>query len=83
MEWYEYVMGAAMIILSIVIIMVVIFQQGRQANLSGAIAGGADTFFSKNRARTMDAFLAKATKFIAIAFFLLTIALHSVAFFKK
>jgi len=83
MAWYEMVLGGVLILFSILIILVVIFQEGRQANLSGAIAGGADSFFSKNKARTIDAFLARWTKFVAIAFFILTVVLHAVALLVK
>ena len=40
-----------------------------------AIAGGADTFLSKNKAKSLDAKLAKMTKWVAIAFIVLTLAL--------
>jgi len=69
----EIICGAVLLLFSILIIFVVILQEGHQSNLSGAIAGGADTFFSKNSARSIDAFLAKWTKVIAIGFFVLTL----------
>ena len=61
-------------ILSISII--ILLQSGKSAGLSGAIAGGADTFFSKGKSKTLDQKLAKATKWIALVFVLLTLALH-------
>ena len=57
------------------LIAVVRLQSGKSAGLSGAIAGGADTFLSKNKAKTVDAKLAKWTKWVAIAFMLLTLSL--------
>ena len=57
------------------LIAVVLLQSGKGAGLSGAIAGGADTFLSKNKAKTVDAKLAKWTKWVAIAFMLLTLSL--------
>ena len=57
------------------LIAVVLQQSGKSAGLSGAIAGGADTFLSKNKAKTVDAKLAKWTKWVAIAFMLLTLSL--------
>ena len=56
----------------------VLFQSGKRSGLSGAIAGGADTFLSKGKAKTMDAKLAKATKWVGLAFVVLTLALHFV-----
>lgn len=63
------------VILSLALIAVVMLQSGKSAGLSGAIAGGADTFLSKNRAKSVDAKLAKMTKWVAIAFIVLTLAL--------
>ena len=57
------------------LIAVVLLQSCKSAGLSGAIAGGADTFLSKNKAKTVDAKLAKWTKWVAIAFMLLTLSL--------
>ena len=61
------------------LIAVVLLQSGKSAGLSGAIAGaiggGMDTFLSKNKAKTVDAKLAKWTKWVAIAFMLLTLSL--------
>ena len=57
------------------VIVIVLFQSGKSAGLSGAISGMADTFLSKNKAKTMDAKLAKATKWVAILWVILTLAL--------
>jgi preprotein translocase subunit SecG len=46
----------------------VLLQSGKQAGLSGSIAGGAETFFGKNKGRTIDALLSKYTAVAAIAF---------------
>lgn len=56
------------VILSVVLIAVVLFQSGKSAGLSGSIAGGAETFFGKNKARTMDGMLEKLTTIVAILF---------------
>ena len=57
---------------------IVLSQSGKRSGLSGAIAGGADTFLSKGKAKTIDAQLAKATKWVGLAFVILTLALHFV-----
>lgn len=54
---------------------VVLMQSGKSAGLSGAISGGAETFMSKGQAKTWDAKLAKATKWFALAFVVLTFVL--------
>ena len=55
---------------------VVLMQSGKSAGLSGAISGGAETFMSKGKAKTWDAKLAKATKWFALAFVILTFLLN-------
>ena len=57
------------------IILIVLFQSGKSAGLSGAIGGVADSFLAKNKARTMDAKLARATKWIGAVFLILTLIL--------
>ena len=57
---------------------IVLMQSGKSAGLSGVVSGGADTFLSKGKAKTWDAKLAKATKWFALAFVLLTLTLHFV-----
>lgn len=63
---------------ALTVTVIVLFQSGKRSGLSGAIAGGADTFLSKGKAKTMDAKLAKATKWVGLAFVVLTLALHFV-----
>ena len=56
------------VILALVLIAVVLLQSGKPAGLSGSISGGAETFFGKNKARTMDGMLAKLTSVVAVLF---------------
>ncbi len=58
------------------LIIVVLLQSGKRSGLSGAIAGGADTFMSKEKAGTWDSKLAKMTKWVGLAFVVLTLALN-------
>ena len=71
--WYDWVIGGVLILLALVIIAVVLLQEGRIKGISGVIAGGADTFLSKGKAKAVDAVLAKATKRNAIIFMLLVV----------
>ena len=59
----------------LVVILAVLFQSGKSAGLSGAIGGVADSFLAKNKAKTMDAKLARATKWIGALFLILTLVL--------
>lgn len=76
---FGYILGSVMILVSLAIIFAVLFQQGRRAGINGAISGGADTFLSKTKARTVDAKLARWTKYVAILFFVLAIVANVVA----
>ena len=73
MQWYEILIGVLLVITSIFIVILVLMQQSRRAGLSGAISGGADTFFGKNKGRTIDAKLSKITKIVAVFFFVFTL----------
>ena len=76
----EIIMTIAVSVLQLIadlfLIVVILFQSGKRAGLSGAIAGGADTFMTKSKAKTWDAKLAKMTKWVAIVFVLLTLVLN-------
>lgn len=76
----EIILGVLLIIASIVMIVVIILQEGNQQGV-GVVSGGADTFFSKNKARSYDAFLARATKWFAIGFVVIVLALNVFAYF--
>ena len=69
------IISIIMVLLAIFLIAVVLLQSGKTAGLSGAIGGGVDTFLSKNKATTWDAKLAKGTKWVAIAFLVLSLVL--------
>ena len=74
-------MGALKIVLTIIFILVcialtvlVLMQEGKSAGL-GAISGAAETYWGKNKGRSMEGFLEKFTTGLVIAFFLLAIFL--------
>ena len=60
---------------AIFLIAVVLLQSGKSAGLSGAIAGVADTFLAKNKAKSWDAKLARWTKWVGALFLVLTLVL--------
>lgn len=66
------------VIASVALIVVVLLQSGKEAGLSGAIAGGADTYLGKNKGSSLDQKLASMTKWIALAWILLTLSLSLV-----
>ena len=58
------------------LIAVVLIQSGKSAGLSGAIGGVAESFMSKNKAKSVDAKLARATKWVGAVFIVLTLLLN-------
>lgn len=79
----EIVLGILLIAASLAIIVIVLMQKSREGGLSGAITGGSDTFFGKNKSRTKEAILARVTKYIAIVFFVLCFAATLLLLFLK
>ena len=63
------------IIIALILVVVVLFQSGKDAGLSGSIAGGSETFFGKNKGRTLDAILEKWTSVVAVLFLITSVAL--------
>ena len=61
------------VICGLLLIGIIMMQSGKSAGLSGAIAGVADSFMSKHEAKTADAKMAKATKWIGAVFIVLTL----------
>ena len=61
------------LISAVLLTLVILFQSGKSAGLSGAIAGSSDSFMAKGGSKTLDAKLAKATKWIGLCFVLLSL----------
>ena len=75
MDALKMVITILQLLCGLAIIFVVLFQSGKSAGLSGAIGGVADSFLAKNKAKTMDAKMARATKWIGAVFLILTLIL--------
>lgn len=67
------------LLVALILVTVVLFQSGKSQGLSGTIGGIADSYMSKGKARSIDAKLAKATKWVAAAFVVLTLILDCIA----
>lgn len=72
---YTFVM-ILQVLCGLFVIAVVLIQSGKSAGLSGAIGGVADSFMSKNKAKSVDAKLARATKWVGAVFIVLTLILN-------
>lgn len=79
----SYVLGAVLILVSIILILVVLLQESKSAGLSGAIGGGADSFLGKTKGHSIGAKLAKLTKVCAVIFFVLAVVIHGILLFTK
>nr|WP_325186572.1 preprotein translocase subunit SecG [uncultured Oscillibacter sp.] len=75
MDTLKIVITVLQLLCGLAIILAVLFQSGKSAGLSGAIGGVADSFLAKNKAKTLDAKLARATKWVGALFLILTLIL--------
>ena len=71
----EIVFTALQALCSVALIVVVLLQSGKEAGLSGALSGSSDSYMSKNKKGNLDAMLASSTKWVALAWILLTLSL--------
>lgn len=69
-------LGIILLVAAVFLVVAVLLQSGKDHNLSGTIAGGADTFFGKSKGKTVDKILSKVTTVVAILFVLLVIVVY-------
>ena len=72
----ELILGIVLALVSLGLIITVLLQPGKDKRLSGAIAGGADTFMAKGKAGKMDQILGKITVALCIVFFVVILVLY-------
>ena len=75
MQIHQIVLTVLEVIASVLLILVVLFQSGKSSGLSGAISGNSDSYMNKSKVGGLDKKLATATKWIALVWILLTLAL--------
>lgn len=84
MTIFQIIISILLFISAVGLIIIVLSQQGKDPYLGNAVAGGAaESFFGKNKARTIDALLTKITRVIAVLFVVLTIFLNASQIFFK
>ena len=76
MSAVELIFTILQLICGLIVILVVLFQSGKSAGLSGSIGGVADSFLAQGKAKTMDAKLARATKWVGAILIILTLVLN-------
>lgn len=73
---FETILGILLIVMSLFLIVAVLMQHGKSHGLSGTIAGGAETFFGKNKGASVDSMLSKITTVVAIVFTLVVVVTY-------
>ncbi len=75
MEVVKIIITVLEVIASIALVVVILLQSGKESGLSGALAGNSDSYMNKNNMGGLDKKLASATKWIALAWIILTMAI--------
>ncbi len=75
MEVFKIILTVLELITSVLLVLIVLFQSGKEEGLSSVMGGNSDTYLSKNKAASWDKKLAKATKWVALVWIAATLAL--------
>ena len=75
----EIILGIVLLVLAVALIALVLMQQVKDKRLSGAIAGGSDTFYGKSGGAGKDKILSIATTVCAVVFVVIVIAMYLIA----
>jgi len=76
LETWKMICTVVHIVIAVLLIAVVLMQSGKDAGLSGTIAGSnSDSFFGKNKGRTLNGILEKWTAILAVLFIILSVVL--------
>ena len=73
------VLGAILLLLAVALVALVLMQQGKDKKLSGAIAGGSDTFYGKNKTADKDKVKSVITAIVGVVFGAIVIAMYLIA----
>lgn len=76
MNTLNIVLGIILLVFAVFLVIAVLMQSGKSHNLSGTIAGGADSFFGKSKGKTVDRVLSKLTTVVAVIFALLVVVIY-------
>ena len=75
MEVLKVILTILEVVSSVILVAVVLMQSGKESGLSGAISGNSESYMNKNGRQGLDKLLAKSTKWIALAWVVLTVCL--------
>lgn len=76
MDILRLILQIVFVIVCVVITCIILLQEGKSAGLSGSISGAAESYWGKNKGRSMEGKLEKATTILAIAFFVFAFVLN-------
>lgn len=76
MNTVEIIFGTLILIFAVFLTIAVLLQHGKTHHLSGTIAGGAETFFGKEKGKTIDKILSTVTSVVSVIFILAVVALY-------
>ena len=76
MSAIEWIFGSILLFFAVFLVVSVLLQHGKSHHLSGTIAGGAETFFGKEKGRTIDKLLSTVTSIVAVLFVVAVIVLY-------
>ena len=69
-------LGIVLLVLAVALVALVLLQQGKDKNLSGAIAGGADTFFGKSKGGNSNKLLSNITTIVSVVFVVVVLVMY-------
>ena len=75
MTWLRAIASIIYVLVCIALSVVVLMQEGKQAGLSGSISGAAESYWGKNKGRSMEGALVNATRVLSVVFILFSILL--------
>ena len=76
MEVLRTIITVLFVLVCIVLTVIVLMQEGKNNGLSGAISGSSETYWSKNKGRSMEGKLGNITKILAVVFLILAVVLN-------
>ena len=76
MSAIEWIFGSILLFFAVFLVVAVLLQHGKSHHLSGTIAGGAETFFGKEKGRTIDKLLSTITSIVSVLFVLAVLVLY-------
>lgn len=79
MDILTLVLEILLLVIGVIVVAAVLMQQGKAHGLSGAIAGGADTFFGKEKGKQFNKKLSRATTWLSVAFAVIVLALFIIS----